>query len=110
MYKNNELLSVDVVVAIAPINNTLHSLFNQIGVSLNDVNVSSVTTTYPYRPYIETHLNYRIDAKNQGAKLRHGICTSKPTFDMIGPLHIDVFNQSKYILNRVTMKVENDLH
>ena len=24
---------------------------------------------------------------------------------MIGPLHIDVFNQSKYMLNGVTMKV-----
>ena len=29
-------------------------------------------------------------------KRRHGICTAKPTFDMIGPLHVDVamFNQT----------------
>ena len=124
---------VDASVAVAPINNTLHSLFSQIDVSLNDVNVSSATTTYPYRAYIETHLNYGTDAKksrlkaamyfiddnmtvsnpipdsssarNMGLKRRHGICTAKPTFDMIGPLHVDVFNQSKYMLNGVTMKV-----
>ena len=34
--------------------------------------------------------------RNTGLKRRHGICTAKPTFDMIGPLHVDVFNQSKY--------------
>ena len=44
-------------------------------------------------------------ARNMGLKGRHGICTAKPTFDMIGPLHVDVFNQSKYMLNGVTMKV-----
>ena len=140
---NNTLLEVKacikttnnspVDVAVALINNTLHSLFSQIDVSLNDVNVSSATTTYPYRAYIETHLNYGTDAKisrlqaamyfiddnltvsnpipdsssarNMGLKRRHGICTAKPTFDMIGPLHVDVFNQSKYMLNGVTMKV-----
>ena len=40
-----------------------------------------------------------------GRQQQHGICTAKPTFDMIGPLHVDVFNQSKYMLNGETMKV-----
>ena len=44
-------------------------------------------------------------ARNMGLKRRHGICTAKPTFDMIGSLHVDVFNQSKHMLNGVTMKV-----
>ena len=133
MYKTTNDSPVDAAVAVAPINNTLHSLFSQIDVSLNDVNVSSATTTYPYRAYIETHLNYGTDAKksrlqaamyfiddnltvsnpipdsssarNMGLKRRHGICTAKPTFDMIGPLHVEVFNQSKYMSNGVTMKV-----
>ena len=52
---------VDAAVAVTPINNTLHSLFCQY-VSLNDVNISSATTTYPYRAYIETHFNYGTDA------------------------------------------------
>ena len=44
-------------------------------------------------------------AKNTRLKRRHGICTAKPTFDVIGALHVDVFNQSNYMLNGVTMKV-----
>ena len=113
-------------VAVAPI-------INQIDVSLNDVNVSSATTTYPYRAYIETHLNYGTDpnklmlqaamyfiddnmtvsnpipdsysTRNTRGTRRHEICTAKPTFDMIGPIHVDVFNQNRYMLNGVTMKV-----
>ena len=67
---------VDAFVAVAPINNTLHNLFSQIDVCLSDVNISSATTTYPYRAYIETHLNYGTDAKNQGFKQR---CTLSMT-------------------------------
>ena len=44
-------------------------------------------------------------ARNTRLKRIHGICTAKPTFDMIGPLHVDVLNQSKYMLNGVTIKV-----
>ena len=86
----------------------LHSLLSQIDVSLNEVNISSATTTYPYRAYIEPHLRYKADAssaRNTGLKRRHRMCTAKPTFDMIGPLHVDVFNQSKYMLNGERMKV-----
>ena len=107
--------------------------FQSNDVSLNNVNVSPATSTYPYRSYIETHLNYGTDAKksriqaamcfiddnmrgsnpipdssserNMGPNRRHVICTVKPAFDMIGPLHVDVFNQSKWMLNGVMMKV-----
>ena len=67
---------VDASVAVAPINNTLYSLLSQMDVSMNDVRVSSTTTTYPYRAYIETHLNYGTDAKNRGFKQR---CTISMT-------------------------------
>ena len=71
-----QFFSIDAAVAVAPINNTLHSLFSQIEVSLNNVDVSSATTTYSYRAYIETHLNYGTDSKNQGFKQR---CTLSMT-------------------------------
>ena len=58
---------VDAAVAVAPINNTLHSLYSQIDVFLNNVNVLSATTTYSYRAYIETHLNYGSHAKKSKA-------------------------------------------
>ena len=63
MYKTTNDCPVDADVAVTLINNTLHSLFSQIGVSLNDMNVLSATTTYSYREYIETHLNYGTDSK-----------------------------------------------
>ena len=80
--------------------------------------------------YLETHLKYGVDAKKsrlQGAlyfiednltasdpipeskaninpclKKRHAICTPHKTFDMNGLLHVDVFNQSKYLLNGIS--------
>ena len=131
--KTTDDSSVDVAVAVGPINNKLHSLFSQIDISLNDMKLSSATNTYPYRAYIETHLNYGTDANksklqasmyfiddnvtvsdhipdssfagNMGLKRRHEICTAKHTFDMIGPLHVNVFNQSRCVLNNVTMNV-----
>ena len=50
--------------AAAPINNTIHSLFSQLDIQLNDVSITSASTTYPYRSYIETHLNYGDEAKH----------------------------------------------
>lgn len=119
-------------VKVAPINNTLQSLFSQLDVTLNDVTVSSSNTTYPFRSYIENHLNYGSDAKrsrlcagmyfiddnitihnpipddgettNTGLKQRHSMCTGK-TFDMIGGLHGDVFNQDRFLLNDVTLRL-----
>ena len=49
---------VDAAVAVARINNTLHSLFSQ---NLRERIVC--VTTYPYRVYTEPHLNYGTDAK-----------------------------------------------
>ena len=118
---------------VAPVNNTLHSLFSQLDVSLNDVPILSSTTTYPYRASIENHLNYGNDAKesrlsaglyymddnievsdpipddedaivNSGLQAWHGVCTGQ-TFDMIGGLQADIFNQNCYMINRVTMKL-----
>ena len=44
-------------------------------------------------------------ARNMGLNGRHGRCTAKPTFNMIGPLHVEVFILSKCMLNGVTVKV-----
>lgn len=42
----------------------MHSLFNQIDVSLNQKLVSSANNGYAYRAYIENLLNYGKEAKN----------------------------------------------
>ena len=70
---------VDGAVAVAPINNTLHCLFSQIDVSLNDVHFAkSATTTYPYRAYIETYLNDGTDDKKIKASSSDVLYRCKP--------------------------------
>ena len=48
---------------VAPVNNFLHSLFRQVDVYLNGKQVTPAMSTYPYRAYIETLLNYDASAK-----------------------------------------------
>lgn len=49
---------------VAPVNLTLHSLFNQVDVHLQQELVSSIgSQTYGYKAYIETMLEYGPDAK-----------------------------------------------
>ena len=48
---------------VAPVNNFLHSIFNQVDVYFNQKLVSPPNNAYPYRAYIETLLNYGPAAK-----------------------------------------------
>ena len=48
---------------VAPVNNFLHSLFRQVDVYLNGKQVTPAMSTYAYRSYIETLLNYDVSAK-----------------------------------------------
>ncbi|XP_031789026.1 uncharacterized protein F54H12.2-like [Nasonia vitripennis] len=48
---------------VGPINNFMHSMFNQIDVFFNQKIVSPPNNAYPYRAYIETLLNYAPAAK-----------------------------------------------
>ena len=48
---------------VGSVNLYLHSLFQQMDVSLNDVPVSQSAETYAYRAYIESHLSYGPQAK-----------------------------------------------
>ncbi|XP_014214168.1 uncharacterized protein F54H12.2-like, partial [Copidosoma floridanum] len=43
---------------VAPVNNFLHSIFNQVDVYFNQKLVTSPNNAYPYRAYIETLFNY----------------------------------------------------
>lgn len=120
-------------VKVAPVNNFLHSLFNQVDVFFNNKLVTPTNNTYAYRAYIETLLNYGPAAKNShltaslwyddtpskfealpnavqaeqnlGLKERQKYSLGGKTFDLIGHLHCDIFNQDKMLLNGVEMRV-----
>ena len=120
----------------APINLLLHSLFCQVDVSLNNVLISSSTSTYAYRSYIETLLTYGSDAKksqfsselyyrddpgrfnavnrevqdghhpNSGLQKRRGFMATSREIDLIGRLHCDIFHQQKHLLNEISLKLK----
>lgn len=114
--------------AVGPVNNWLHSLFSQVDVYMNQKLVSPQNNTYAYRAYIETLLNYGVDAKsshlttvlwaddtaghmddckaeNSGLKTRRAFTLRGRAVDMIGHLHVDVCNQNKFLLNGVELRI-----
>ena len=120
---------------VGPVNNFLHSMFSQIDVSLNGTLVSSSTSTYAYRAYIENLLTYgpaaktsqltaalfykdtagRMDVtepnladqanRNLGLTSRARLARESRTIDMIGRVHSDLFFQERYMLNEVNVKI-----
>ena len=113
---------------VGPVNNFLHSLFSQVEVSFNQKIVTPPCNGYSYRAYIENLLNYGQDSKNShiqsvcwyddtagkmddlkdendGLQGRRLMLNANKSIDMIGHLHSDVFNQNKFLLNGVDLKV-----
>lgn len=133
--KDGEKIDDDAIVA--PVNNFLHSMFNQVDVFFNQKCVSPPNNAYAYRAYIETLLNYSDEAKkshlttalwyddtpghvnaglvkpsttaklstNAGAVKRNSFVKGGKTLDLLGHLHCDVFNQEKFLLNGVEVRV-----
>ncbi|XP_033231609.1 uncharacterized protein F54H12.2-like [Belonocnema kinseyi] len=109
------------------VNNLLHSLFNQVDVYFNQKIVSPPSNSYAYREYIETLLNYGPAAKNShlttslwhndtpgkmddydenvGLKARQKYLSAGKSIDLIGHLHCDVFNQDKFLINGVELRL-----
>lgn len=125
--KNELDLKVD---KVAPVNLFLHSLFSQVDLYLNDKMVTSATNLYSYRSYLETVLNYSPPAKqsqlsaslwstdsagamddltferNDGAKVRIKYANDcVKSFEMLGPLHLDMCFQEKLLPNGVSLKI-----
>lgn len=126
---NQDSKKLEATAVVAPINNWLHSLFNQLDVYLNQKLISPPNNTYPYRAYIETLLNYApaakeshltcslwhedtegkmdsADDKNIGFTKRHELVSESKEIEMIGHLHGDIFNQEKFLINGVEMSVK----
>lgn len=107
----------------APINNLLSSAFSDIEVSVNGKTIENTNYMYPYKSMFTTLLNYNADAKNStlpcsgyiadeagkmdqkensGFVKRSGL----KVFEFMGPLILDMFNQSKLMLPNVSMRIK----
>ncbi|XP_018342243.1 PREDICTED: uncharacterized protein F54H12.2-like [Trachymyrmex septentrionalis] len=110
------------------VNNLWHSMFNQIDVYFNQKLVSPPNNTYAY---IEALLNYASPAKtshltsclwdadipgymddtldatnpNTALERRAQYIRGNRALDLIGHLHCDVFNQDKFLINRVEVRM-----
>ena len=112
--------------AVGPENLTLHSLWSQCDLSLNDTLITSSSNTYAYRAILETLLSYGNEAKishlqlamfhkdasgkmeandNSGYVERRRRIHQSQTVDMLGRLHLDLFHQERLLLNGVGMKL-----
>ncbi|GFR17706.1 uncharacterized protein F54H12.2 [Trichonephila clavata] len=118
---------------VAPINYLLNTLFSECSVTLNDKQVSS-QANYSYRCIFYALLSPRAvqesmltsglfykdaaskheslelangsDNINPGYQTRYNICKDSKLIDMIGPLHFDLGNQSKCLINSVNFRVK----
>ena len=111
---------------VAPINNTIHSLFSQVTVSLKDHNVSQPNSAYAYRAYIETLLNYSRSAKrtwlqavgwnidqpgkfddetNTALALRRKGLEQNGLVELKGRLHTDICFQPRLIPNGMDIRI-----
>ena len=112
----------DVVTAATPVypeNNFLYTYFSQVEVFLNGKRVSSASSNYPYRCYLENLVNFSSDAKktvlatsgyfNESDRANHNAaCLAKPrkVFSYYGKLHADILQQGNLMLNAVEVRIK----
>jgi hypothetical protein len=122
--------AIDQTDQVAPVNLTMHSLFSEVDLKLNDTLVTSTNSTYPYRAYLETLLSFSPDTKssqltsslyykdtashmdetdpggnNTGLQKRHSFFRNGAVCDMTGQLHLDLCFQDRFIPSDVGLKL-----
>lgn len=113
---------------VGPVNNFLHSMFSDVGVTMNGKLITAPSNLYPYRAYLETLFNYNDTAKtshqtlalwykdtpgkmnnltgeNLGLKNRCILTSASQEIAVFGKLNVDIFGQSKYLINNVNISV-----
>ena len=116
---------------VAPVNNFLHSMFNSVDLYLNNKVISSNSDTYPTRAYIENLLSYNADSKSThlkasvlwvedtaahfdtlnhdgvivGLQTRMAAISQSKTAVLFGRLHLDLFQQEKYLPNGIEIRL-----
>lgn len=113
-------------VHVAPVNNFMDSLFNHVGVELNNRSVTHPSNNYHYRSYFEKLLNYSVDAKSthlltslfchdnekdMASNNGNGFKTRKKfikngQIELSGFLHTELSCQDKLLLNNVNVRVK----
>ncbi len=120
--------NLDANTNVAPVNNLLHSLFEQVILILNGVLVTPSNNLYPYKAYLEDLLSHGIEAgdsyltaamyfketatkldtlsdDNVSFKQRKDLTAGSATFECQGRLHTELCQQLKPIINGVDIRI-----
>lgn len=133
--KEDEILSnlTSSNIPAAPVNNLIHSLFKQVIVKLNGIQIQHNNVNYMYRSYFENLCNF--DSESAGIHLSGSVCWELDTagssdnfalntgqlnrglqfphdeeVQLIGRLHLDLFNQPKLLLPKVDLSLTFELN
>ena len=122
--------NLDVDAPVVPANLTLHTMFSDVGVFLNTVQISTPSGAYPYQAYLQTLLSYSPQVKesqleaamyyadtaghfqavagnnNRGMVSRKARAAQSAVLDMVGRLHSDLFHQGKYLLSHLDVRIK----
>lgn len=117
---NSDGSVMDRDLEVTPVNMLLHALFRKVDVYVNGRLITQSSDTYPWKAAIETLLNFgknaketqlesiffhKDDSENSGMAKRFEKTRGSKPFELIGPLHVDLFFQEKYLLNNVPVRV-----
>lgn len=103
--------------SIAPVNSFFSSLFQQVDLYLNNTLVTSSSNLYHYRSYLDNLLyqsregkktymfSYFWDESEAKRKARIKRIYAGKTIKMIGPLHLDLAQQERLLLNMVDINL-----
>jgi len=114
--------------AVGPINLIGKTFFKQVKLFLSSKMVYDSGDTYAYRAFLETELshgwqpkktllvaagyqtdepaNHVDDVLNVGLQGRTAWFANGGVVEMMAPLHVDLFHQEKYLLNRMDLRLE----
>lgn len=114
---------------VGPVDNGLHSMIEDLSVYLNDIELSNANKLYPFKSYLldyfdtseeqkKSYMTAQLWYQNQGdnknsfdATINKGLVKRSAYFgtytqDLIGKLHSELFNQERYLINGVEVKVK----
>ena len=119
---------------VGPVNLFQQSMYGQVDLTISDKLISTSTNTNPYRAMITTLMTYGSDAKesqlgaelfvkdtpgkmdavdplalvanrNRGLHTRYNYIKGSSAFELMGPLHLDLFCQDRLLLNGVKLRI-----
>ena len=111
---NEDGTAIPATTVITPINNLLSSLFSDVRLILNNISVEGGSSLYPYKSHLTVGLQYNSEVKkcqmrcagwSEDATARKTWLKGSKSMELVGPLHLDFFNQSQHLLPGVNMRI-----